>query len=519
MRRVLQQSSSRASSGTGAALLDGTSPSGAWSAHQRLLTGYTGDLYTVATAPAVAALLDQSGAGRDFAQATPAAQPTLASVGPAALQFSGTQNMTGPLISDVATASDWWLVVACAPTVIDTGSSGNQAGNMVVGDTAEGGDLGFANNFTGFPFWDQFGAHAVQFDGSYRATPGQFTYPWNSGDEHNVFVLQLLHQGGELSFRVNLLDPTTAILGDMTALAFNLLLGGGAGGSNWFKGYVTDAFTYAGTSIPDEAQRDEIVSALMSSVGARRPVSPAVLATYPSATNTGPTGTLTPVGSGGEIDLTTDNQVYENFDVDGYLVISANNVTVRNCRITYAANAGITVASGVTGTVIQTTELDGGGVSNFGILSSSPMMVTACNIHGQENPIGPSDDTTIKDCYIHDMLNTGAPHYDGIQMDGGNSNILIQHNTIINDQGQTSCVMIDNGFGASDNITVDDNYLKGNCYLIYTDDTQGAQPLTNITLSNNLLEVASPGGYMQTYTAAPTVIGNVDVTTGQFVGP
>ena len=55
---------------------------------------------------------------------------------------------------------------------------------------------------------------------------------------------------------------------------------------------------------------------------------------YPDATNTGPTGSLTPSGS---INVTTDGKVLENLDITGQVRISADNVTIKNSRITGTA--------------------------------------------------------------------------------------------------------------------------------------------------------------------------------------
>jgi hypothetical protein len=51
---------------------------------------------------------------------------------------------------------------------------------------------------------------------------------------------------------------------------------------------------------------------------------------WPTAENTGPSGTLTPYS--GNFTADTDGQIVENLDIDGKIFIKANNVTIRNCQ-------------------------------------------------------------------------------------------------------------------------------------------------------------------------------------------
>jgi hypothetical protein len=67
----------------------------------------------------------------------------------------------------------------------------------------------------------------------------------------------------------------------------------------------------------------------------------------------------------------------------------------------------------------------------------------------------------IRDNYGHNLLASVSPRYDGIQIDGGVSNVVIDHDTIFNSHNQTSTVMIDNRAGGISNIGVNNNLLVG----------------------------------------------------------
>ena len=69
------------------------------------------------------------------------------------------------------------------------------------------------------------------------------------------------------------------------------------------------------------------------------------------------------------------------------------------------------------------------------------------NIYNVENGINLTGSAVIKDNYIHDLNASGSPHYDGIQIDGGVSNVTISDNTVIAPSGGVSAIMIDNYLG------------------------------------------------------------------------
>ena len=111
------------------------------------------------------------------------------------------------------------------------------------------------------------------------------------------------------------------------------------------------------------------------------------------------------------------------------------------------------------------------------------------NVYNVENGITlQSGGSVIQDNYIHGLKASGSPHYDGIQIDGGQSNVTINHNTVINDWNQTSAVMINNGFGPISNISVDNNLLAGGGYTVYCDGQFSGGSITGVSFTNNHLK-------------------------------
>lgn len=204
---------------------------------------------------------------------------------------------------------------------------------------------------------------------------------------------------------------------------------------------------------------------------------------FPTQMSTGYSGTLTPSGN---INVTTAGTTIQNVDVTGNIRVNANNTKITNCRVTVSTNtANIYIVDGITGTTVRNCELNGLGTGSGsnGIYGQGTFVNN--NIYGVENGIAVTGPSTISGNYIHGLLAAGAPHYDGIQIDGGITGITISNNTIVNQNAQTSGVMLDNYRGALSSVTVSNNIIAGGGYPMYCDGTQSAGAMTSIAYTNN----------------------------------
>lgn len=240
---------------------------------------------------------------------------------------------------------------------------------------------------------------------------------------------------------------------------------------------------------------------------------------FPSAADTGvPDGVkLQTVGS---ITVTKSGTVLQNLNITGALMINASNVTVRNSRVTTDDFAVIRIKSGMSGVLIDHVEVNGLGTSgsenSMGIMG--PATITWCDIHGTENGVTPESGSVLKNSYIHSLGAPGSPHYDGVQIDGGLSNITIEHNTVLNGFDQTSAVMIDNYFGPISDIVVNDNLLGGGGYTVYSDGSFNNGSISGVVYSNNRLR-SGYYGYSLLRNGSVRFSGNVDDATSRAVQP
>ncbi len=207
-------------------------------------------------------------------------------------------------------------------------------------------------------------------------------------------------------------------------------------------------------------------------------------------------------------------------DVKGTIWVMAPNVTIQNSRITSTDWTSIWIKPGITGTIVKDSEISNVGSSPDGangIVGAGTFLRN--DIHHVENGFNISGPSTIQDNYVHDMeapnvragTQWGGPHYDGIEINGGVSNVTIKHNTIINENGQTSAVMINNDFGPVSNITVDGNYLAGGGYTLYSDGSfSSTDTISGVQFTNNVLGEGY-WGYYYFRGNSPTLTGNDEI--------
>ena len=84
----------------------------------------------------------------------------------------------------------------------------------------------------------------------------------------------------------------------------------------------------------------------------------------------------------------------------------------------------------------------------------------------------------VEDNYIHEPGYIAGDHTNGVMSNGGVTRLLIvNHNTILIDRGQTDAVGLFEDYGVQQNRRITDNLLAGGSYAIYEDRREAARPL------------------------------------------
>lgn len=209
------------------------------------------------------------------------------------------------------------------------------------------------------------------------------------------------------------------------------------------------------------------------------------------------------------ITVTEDGTTVENRNVDGVINIRANNVTIRNVRVTTTGKSGaINVAEGFSGTVVENTELHMASTdlngSSAGVAGNGDHAMTHCETPGDNITVrrtfvyGNADGFKAANCSLYEQnytrvykLPNSPMHIDGIQ-GSGVSRVIVQNNFF--DQmiapGQNAAIFFQAFTGKKDkdvaDITVTGNYVSGGTHPIkFSDGKKSTGRMTRITVADN----------------------------------
>lgn len=254
---------------------------------------------------------------------------------------------------------------------------------------------------------------------------------------------------------------------------------------------------------------------------------------FPDSTNTGvPSGIV--LTSSPSLHITSVGQVVSGLNINGSVQISANNVTLKNCKIVGGGFWVVSVDGGCSGVTIQDCEIDGQNGSADSLLyigntgtqgPTNGLQILRCNIHGGANGMsigyGP---LLFKDNYIHNLAGAAGSHINGIQYNGGANyvgTIDIEHNHIENANNNTDCLMIDAFYGPIKNVTINNNLLRGGGdYTVYCTNGTGSFTSSGIVVTNNVLNKTTPFAFDYFYStgfAANTFSNNIAEETGNQI--
>ena len=238
---------------------------------------------------------------------------------------------------------------------------------------------------------------------------------------------------------------------------------GNARGTQW--GYSLYEFEVYGT-VDEGSSQDETESHEDSD------------AEKPGLDNTGYTGDLT---TSDFQYAKTDGMVIEGLDLTGPVYVKANNVTIRNCRIT-GGTYGVQANFGKTGLLIEDCEIT---QSKSAGIFGNDFTARRVYIHNTgADGIKPGNDWVVEYSYITDMGSIEGAHADGVQMVSG-SNGTLRYNTFempANTTGfeNSQVILLKTDSGAIDDITIDNNWINGGGYSVQVRGTP-----TDITITNN----------------------------------
>ena len=207
------------------------------------------------------------------------------------------------------------------------------------------------------------------------------------------------------------------------------------------------------------------------------PVTQSTLAGWPDASNTGvPAGkALTPSGG---FTVTQAGTVVDGLDINGCLVIRANNVTVQNTRVRQNGlcwGGAIDVGYDNSGIVVRDVEIDGKQQnSRAQLIGNSGYTCIRCNLHDGGQGFHMNNNVTIVDSYVHNLYNSDTAHNDGALSNGG-AHMVLRHNNItcelqnspLPGGGCTGALVLLGDFAPIQDVLAENNLFNGGAFALY----------------------------------------------------
>jgi hypothetical protein len=236
-------------------ILDGTSPTGAWSMFRDLLTSFIGGTrYTTGTG--VNSLNDQSGNARHFINAIAASQPAVTTAGPnsrTCADFDGVDDVlaSSVVLSNYFTAAAGYLVVTFIADAITANNATSYNNNTIIG--GQSGYMGLYLRNTGTP--------ATIMAGNYDGTDdhADIAAAITTG---TVYVAEWRHDTGNVYVRLNGGTEVSVASGNTQNIGLGFYLGQGF--AAWGNIKFFEMATWS--TVPALATRNAIVADFMGQV-------------------------------------------------------------------------------------------------------------------------------------------------------------------------------------------------------------------------------------------------------------
>jgi hypothetical protein len=209
----------------------------------------------------------------------------------------------------------------------------------------------------------------------------------------------------------------------------------------------------------------------------------------PGPGNTGvPAGTT--LRASGSVTVSTDGQVIDGLNINGCVFVNADDVVIRNSRISCGVTYAIRTYE-ASNLVVEDTEIDGQGKIPVAVCCTD---YTLRRVEVTNSVDGPrlGDNTVVEDSWIHNLARLPGTHNDTLQTTGA-SNIVVRGNTLQPYHAESgdpmnACLMIGSTTAPLvSNLRFEQNYCDGGNYSIgvRTDLTASNVQLRDNTFGRN----------------------------------
>ncbi|WP_432570280.1 right-handed parallel beta-helix repeat-containing protein [Kineococcus sp. SYSU DK005] len=218
--------------------------------------------------------------------------------------------------------------------------------------------------------------------------------------------------------------------------------------------------------------------------------------------------------------ITRDGTVLDGVQVDGCVVVKADDVVIRNSKVNcrrQGRQVAVQVADGARNLLVEDTEIDATG-ADVGV-GWGNYTLRRVNVHGSADGARWGSNVLIEDSWIHDMSRQDGLHSDALQTTSG-SNVVIRRNVLDPSNGGdplNAAIMVGTETGSRklENVVVEDNRLGGGSYTV---NVRGDVTVSGLVFRRNTFEDNSRYGAVIAPTGKDvTFTGNVMGWTGKEV--
>jgi hypothetical protein len=221
---------------------------------------------------------------------------------------------------------------------------------------------------------------------------------------------------------------------------------------------------------------------------------------YPDATNTGvPAGTAL-TSQSQNITVSKAGTTIKDIALDASISVEADNTRIEDSDVTVegtqtcgksCGGRGIWIKPGVTGTLIKNVTCHGAAPTGENVtqycIMSNDSATTIEALHAYYCTECLAGAMNVSNSFIDE---TGASipeeHYEDIYYGGGAGPLIVNHNTMLNPNGQTAVVFASVDFGDQTTLTITNNLMAGGGYTIYGGGSgSGGSVVGPVTITGN----------------------------------
>lgn len=207
----------------------------------------------------------------------------------------------------------------------------------------------------------------------------------------------------------------------------------------------------------------------------------------------------------GTVTVDQDGAVVEDLDIDGQIMVNADNVTIRRVKITSGDYYPIRYDDPHRGLVVEDSEIIGTSDDVTAAISFAHYTARRVNVHGGADGFKADADVLIEDCWVHDLRNADGQHNDGVQSTGGKG-VTLRHNVIAG--ASNAAVQTGDEGAATEDLLIECNWLSGGGYTLNIRGTGATVPKNTRIIGNRFGRDYAYGPWTLD-DPNPTVTGNV----------